>query len=67
MKYTAREFHLLIGLASGDLACQVLLLIVKVLELKVQSIDFLASFGRGLLSLPHAETSVSVLTTKLGE
>lgn len=58
---------LLVRLAGGDLARQVFLFIVQVLELEMQPIDLLASLCSRLLGVAHTKDGISVLTAELGE
>lgn len=61
------EDHLLVGLAGGDLARQVSLFIIQVLELEMETVNLLAGFCSGLLGLAHAHNRIPVLAPQTSQ
>lgn len=61
------NYHSLIIFTPSNLASQVPLLIVQVLQLQVQRVDFLPRFAGFLLGATHAEDSFAVQATEMCE
>lgn len=60
-----REGVLLVRFARVDLALEVALLIVEVLELEMETVDLLSSFGGKGFGLSSGQTGVSVEATEM--
>jgi hypothetical protein len=58
---------ILVRLACRDFSHEVLLLIVQILQLQVQSIDFLPGFCSRLLRLPNSQDGIPVEPAELGK